>query len=380
MEIRRRAGRLALDRANTEFFSPDRSPAPLIGEDRLGSIDLVELAAWCVTTNPPLGDVAEPFARTGLPLIYERQAAWKQRHGRYTLEEAAEAIERGAGERCKVMMRKLKGAAEACDLLVYEPGRWAKYEYGPGAANEALGFYEEACWEDLNDWLKRKEPRIEFRFPDPAQQSIVAARPALAADEKLVSGPVSRLVSEAAKAIALQLHPTDYLAQAAFADALEEDMVRAIRSGALRAYSPRLKGYWNPPESERVLWVKDADADAWFASQGRPYRLQPEGPASQAEPTTTGDVFMPLEHAAMMMAHDQWPDTQANREWAIEVWVQKYPEQPAPLLNGRPDQGGFLRTRSSRYRERDSKRDRRPTWPGTADPLQPQHDRADIGA
>ncbi len=103
--------------------------------------------------------------------IVEREAeqeAQKQAEGRYTLREAAERLEQEGGERKATMLRKLKEAAKAGALPVYEPGRNARYEIGSGKdAERVREYYEEAYWDSLNAWLEQNESRITFRFPVP---------------------------------------------------------------------------------------------------------------------------------------------------------------------------------------------------------------------
>jgi len=98
---------------------------------------------------------------------YQASLAARRSEGRYTLEEAALDIEREAGERADEMLKKLMVAAEVGALLVYEPGRNARYLYGPGFKSRVREYYEEAFWNDLNAWLKVNELRITWRFPAP---------------------------------------------------------------------------------------------------------------------------------------------------------------------------------------------------------------------
>jgi hypothetical protein len=76
------------------------------------------------------------------------------------------------GEHASEMLRKLMLAAREGALPVYEPGKKAKYEYGCGKAIAVREFYEEAYWNDLNDWLKLNEPRVSYRFPEPVDSII----------------------------------------------------------------------------------------------------------------------------------------------------------------------------------------------------------------
>lgn len=105
----------------------------------------------------------------------EAQAAAKQRAGRYTLEEAANALEQNTGERADVMLKKLMVAAERGELPVYARGENARYLYGPGYASCVREFYEEARWNELNDWLRKNEPYIKWSFPTSPDSGIEAA-------------------------------------------------------------------------------------------------------------------------------------------------------------------------------------------------------------
>ncbi|MDC6177538.1 hypothetical protein [Ralstonia solanacearum] len=95
---------------------------------------------------------------------YARQKQEKEAAGRYTLEEAANAIAT-SGERAEQMLEKLLAAAESGALPMYGPGESARYQYTTG--KRARPYYEEAYWSDLNEWLAKHEPRIHLRFQDP---------------------------------------------------------------------------------------------------------------------------------------------------------------------------------------------------------------------
>lgn len=99
---------------------------------------------------------------------YERQDTEKQAEGRYTLEEAAEAIA-ASGERAKPMLEKLLAAANAGTLPVYGPGESARYQCAPD--KPVRPYYQEAHWADLNKWRAMHEPRIKFCFPAPQQRT-----------------------------------------------------------------------------------------------------------------------------------------------------------------------------------------------------------------
>lgn len=99
---------------------------------------------------------------------YARQAKEKQAAGRYTLKEAADAIAT-RGERVETLLRKLIAAAENGTLPTYGPGELARFRGKP-----VRTFYEEAYWNDLNEWLATNEPRLVFRFPEPSTRVIIA--------------------------------------------------------------------------------------------------------------------------------------------------------------------------------------------------------------
>ena len=95
--------------------------------------------------------------------IYEQQEEEKRNAGRYTLQEAADLIEREIGECAKDLQETLVQAVSDDVLPVYKPGKKARY--WPKIVRE---FYEEAYWNDLNIWLKEKHPRIKYSFPNPS--------------------------------------------------------------------------------------------------------------------------------------------------------------------------------------------------------------------
>lgn len=107
-----------------------------------------------------LGVGVMPVDRT--PLDYSEQEQSKKEQGRYTLEEAAAAIADGAGERRDILLDSLKQAVADGSLSVHEPGKQQRYQ-----SSVVRGFFEEAFWDDLNQWLGAHQKRIDWRFPEP---------------------------------------------------------------------------------------------------------------------------------------------------------------------------------------------------------------------
>ncbi|WP_321821895.1 MULTISPECIES: hypothetical protein [unclassified Burkholderia] len=143
----------------------------------MNSADLQEFAARVVATISETGTTLEHVASTSaLNEQYAQQEAEKKAAGRFTLQEAAEAI-CGTDERVEQMVVKLIAAAERGDLATYGPGERAKYQYS--SRTRARSFYEEAYWDDLNAWLAAHEPRTSYRFPRPHAESAQPADPAM---------------------------------------------------------------------------------------------------------------------------------------------------------------------------------------------------------
>ena len=95
-------------------------------------------------------------------LDYSEQQRFKAEQGRYTLEEAAKEMVVNVSADEKGILGNLIDAAIAGELPVYQPGK--KQRYRPQVV---LGFYEEAYWDDLNQWLAANEKRICWRFSEP---------------------------------------------------------------------------------------------------------------------------------------------------------------------------------------------------------------------
>ena len=114
-----------------------------------------------IYVNPPR-ELMEKFERhrqEAAAQAARRQEA-KKVAGRYTLQEAVEALAANAGGQPKRWLRKLKGAVEAGELTVYQPGETDTY--CPKTVRE---FWEEAYGSDLNTWLDAHEHRTDWRFP-----------------------------------------------------------------------------------------------------------------------------------------------------------------------------------------------------------------------
>lgn len=106
----------------------------------------------------------------------KRQRAEKSAAGRYTLAEAAEAIGT-SDESSDIIQKKLCAAAKAGNLPVFEPGKRARLEYA--SDSPVRSYYEEAYWDDLNEWLGKYEPRVNFSFPAPEQRKLSSAHPSV---------------------------------------------------------------------------------------------------------------------------------------------------------------------------------------------------------
>lgn len=114
-----------------------------------------------IFANPPR-EVMEKFElrRQEAAAQAARRQEAKTAAGRYTLQEAAELLAANAGGQAKRWLRKLKGAVEAGEVTVYQPGETDTYR--PKTVRE---FWEEAYGSDLNTWLDANERRTDWRFP-----------------------------------------------------------------------------------------------------------------------------------------------------------------------------------------------------------------------
>jgi len=96
----------------------------------------------------------------------EKVDAIKKAEGRYTLEEAATFINEQTGERTEGMKNKLIAAVKNGELATYAPGSFVKND-----SRVVRDFYEHVYWNDLNEWLKKNEPRLDCEFPNPEDTS-----------------------------------------------------------------------------------------------------------------------------------------------------------------------------------------------------------------
>src|SRR3972149_10362729 len=84
---------------------------------------------------------------------------FKRKYGRYTPEEAAAFISERTGEDAKVLKNKIMDAIRRGEILTYGPFSTIKKDSGI-----IRDFFEHVYWNDLNDWLKKNEPRLDFQF------------------------------------------------------------------------------------------------------------------------------------------------------------------------------------------------------------------------
>lgn len=177
-----------------------------------------------------------------LAAVLAQQSEEKRKAGRYTLEEAAQLLEAEAGACADTMLKMLMDAAENGDLPVYRPGHNDRYRYGPGFASCVREFYEEARWNQLNDWLEKHERYIALRFPSPNAQAATGA-----------SGPSTNKPGEPSAVIIEKFH-------------LGNEWVNRLRHRKAYSYleAPVLaqpgargngkgKNLWNPAQFAKIL-------------------------------------------------------------------------------------------------------------------------------
>ncbi len=98
-----------------------------------------------------------------------QQEKAKRNAGRYTLEEAANELEKHTGESAEIILPLLAKSAKTGDLAVYLPGSNVPISYGENNhPTRVREFYEEAYWNDLNKWLIKTLPKLDWEFPAPA--------------------------------------------------------------------------------------------------------------------------------------------------------------------------------------------------------------------
>jgi len=124
------------------------------------SIERVSAVRWAITNH--FDRFPEWLARSCHAEIWKQQDEERRTAGRYTLHEAADALEQHTGTIAKDWVVKLEQAVRNDHLLVYRPGEQARYRPKTVRAD-----YDEAYWDDLNTWLKAHEPRVKFQFAAP---------------------------------------------------------------------------------------------------------------------------------------------------------------------------------------------------------------------
>lgn len=134
------------------------------------SIERVSAVRWAITNR--FGRFPEWLARSCYAEIWKQQDEERRIEGRYTLQEAAEALEENTGTTAKDWLSKLVQAVLDDQLLVYRPGEQARYR-----PQFVRAYYDEAYWDDLNVWLKAHEPRVKFQFAEPCKGQAEAGQP-----------------------------------------------------------------------------------------------------------------------------------------------------------------------------------------------------------
>ena len=188
---------------------------------------------------------------------YAAQEAAKQAAGRYTLEEAANALERVPGERAEVMLQKLMAAAGSGTLHTFEPGSNARMDYGtgPGRSSRVRDFHEEVFWDDLNHWLTANEKRVQFSFPDPSGAASQSTE-----HDVLISG-----VSAPPKPVQRQAAQGAADARAAVTHRVARDLLTPAIDRACSAVLNASDSAAVMVELERLAWLPDKERPAPLA-------------------------------------------------------------------------------------------------------------------
>lgn len=124
-------------------------------------------------------------------------------------------------------------------------------------------------------------------------------------------------VEAIAQAAAARLHPADYLAAVVAARVLRADMLAAIQSGELaahRAGAVPAPPSWRPSPNERVVWVRDADAEVWLRARGLGFGGE-TAPAAQAAGT--------LRDFARAGAHARHAPTRDAKRLVLDWWADR---------------------------------------------------------
>ena len=187
--------------------------------------------------------------------VFERVDEIKREHGRYTLEDAALFISEQTGEQAEGIKNKLIAAVEKRELATYAPGSFVKND-----SKIIRDFYECVYWDDLNDWLKKNEPRLDCEFPAPNFQ-----------DKKFYTDEANRNGGRYQLAVAAM-----FMANHANAgvDSMTRKLFEAAGAGELIVYERgmdevyRFTPDWksNSPlkDSEAFLEAKWNDLNAWL--------------------------------------------------------------------------------------------------------------------
>ena len=78
-----------------------------------------------------------------------------------------------AGAGYEAILVTLVESVENYTLATYMPGSTAPTKFGSGRGkwSGADVYFEECYWDELNEWLKTKMPRLDYEFPNPADTS-----------------------------------------------------------------------------------------------------------------------------------------------------------------------------------------------------------------
>lgn len=96
----------------------------------------------------------------------DQAEGFKRNEGRYTLEEAATFISERTGQDAKGLRDKLIVAVGNDELSMY-----AQFSHIKMDTQESFNTLGEFYWNDLNEWLEKNEPRLDFKFPQPLAET-----------------------------------------------------------------------------------------------------------------------------------------------------------------------------------------------------------------
>ncbi|WP_322092623.1 hypothetical protein [Paraburkholderia bannensis] len=236
------------------------------------SIERVSAVRWAIRSH--FERFPEWLAQSCYAAIWALQDEERRIEGRYTLQDAAQILEKHTGTSAQDWLAKFEPAVRDGELVVHRPGEQARY-----LPKTVRAYYDEVYWDDLNKWLNAHEPRVKFRFEEPDTRKPVS----FVSAEDLIPRTAKSREPDAAVASVLATNKAEIAARAPVDSAARTSSKPYVTSHTTKSRGDLLK-----PIIQRIVDAEKSYATNVVFTKLRELAINEEGPLDGVDNATGG--------------------------------------------------------------------------------------------